>query len=153
MSEKHLLVAFSFFIFWRFYLFLERGKEGERKRNINVWLPLACPTHHHHWGPGLQPRHVPWQEIELVTFWFTGQYSIHWATPVRAAFPFFNCHFVTRKGTRPWWIYVGWRKQIPVSSLLHLIFNSLNLSTVIWKGLITKGLTWNMKKFVLIPLR
>ena len=25
------------------YLFLERGREGERERNINVWLPLKCP--------------------------------------------------------------------------------------------------------------
>ena len=27
------------------YLFLERGevREKERERNINVWLPLACP--------------------------------------------------------------------------------------------------------------
>ena len=26
------------------YLFLERGREGEkRERNINVWLPLTCP--------------------------------------------------------------------------------------------------------------
>ena len=29
----------------RFYLFLERGegREKERKKNINVWLPLTCP--------------------------------------------------------------------------------------------------------------
>ena len=29
----------------RFYLFLERGegREKERERNINVWLPLMCP--------------------------------------------------------------------------------------------------------------
>ena len=35
------------------YLFLERveGREKERKRNINVWLPLTHP----HWGPGWQP--------------------------------------------------------------------------------------------------
>ena len=28
------------------YLFLDRGerREKERERNINVWLPLACPT-------------------------------------------------------------------------------------------------------------
>ena len=28
-----------------YYLFLERGegREKERERNINVWLPLACP--------------------------------------------------------------------------------------------------------------
>ena len=32
-------------LFLRFYLFLERGegREKERERNINVWLPLACP--------------------------------------------------------------------------------------------------------------
>ena len=36
------------------------------------------------WGPGLQPRHVPWLEIELATLWFTGWCSIHWAAPARA---------------------------------------------------------------------
>ena len=32
-------------VFWRFYLFVERGggREKERERNINVWLPLTCP--------------------------------------------------------------------------------------------------------------
>ena len=36
-------IFFSFFK--RFYLFLERleGREKERERNINVWLPLMCP--------------------------------------------------------------------------------------------------------------
>ena len=29
--------------FKRFYLFLERGRERERERNIHVWLPLARP--------------------------------------------------------------------------------------------------------------
>ena len=34
------LLFFTYFI----YLFLDRGegREKERKRNINVWLPLAC---------------------------------------------------------------------------------------------------------------
>ena len=45
----------SFFFKKYFYLFLERG-EGERERNINVWLPLACPLH---WGLGPQPWHMP----------------------------------------------------------------------------------------------
>ena len=33
---------FKYFI----YLFLERGegREKERERNINVWLPLSCPS-------------------------------------------------------------------------------------------------------------
>ena len=31
------------FFFLRFYLFLDRGREGERERNISVWLALVCP--------------------------------------------------------------------------------------------------------------
>ena len=75
----------SFFFFKDFiYLFLERGegKEKERERIIYVWLPLVCADPH--WGPGPQPRHVPWLGIELETLWFTGLCSIHWATPARA---------------------------------------------------------------------
>ena len=32
-------------LFKRFYLFIfrERRREGERERNINLWLPLVCP--------------------------------------------------------------------------------------------------------------
>ena len=35
----------SFFTKDFIYLFLERGeeRENERERNINMWLPLACP--------------------------------------------------------------------------------------------------------------
>ena len=35
----------QFFLKKRFYLFIfrQRGREGERERNINVWLPLMCP--------------------------------------------------------------------------------------------------------------
>ena len=36
-----------------------------------------------HWRPRRQPRHVPWPVIEPATLWFTGQHSIHWATPAR----------------------------------------------------------------------
>ena len=36
------------FLFFRHYLFIlfldrEEGKEKERERNVNVWLPLVCP--------------------------------------------------------------------------------------------------------------
>ena len=35
---------FFYSFFKRFYLFiLERGREGGRERNINVWLPLMLP--------------------------------------------------------------------------------------------------------------
>ena len=42
---------------------------------------LSCAPY---WGPGPQPRHVPWLGIKLVTLRFAGQHSIHWATPARA---------------------------------------------------------------------
>ena len=65
-----------------FIYFLDRreGKEKERGRKINVWLPqMSLP-------PGSWPtaRHVPWVEIKLATFWFAGPCSIHWATSARA---------------------------------------------------------------------
>ena len=59
---------------------------GEGKRDIN-WLPLSHPQ----LRPGLQCRHVPWQGIELATFWFAGQCPTHWTTPVRAHLLFFPC--------------------------------------------------------------
>ena len=64
------------------YLFLERGewREKEGAKNINVWLPSHAP----YWGPGPQPRHVPWWGFKLVTLWFAGWHLIHWATPARA---------------------------------------------------------------------
>ena len=39
------ILLFSFFFFLRFYLLIsrQRGREGERDRNIHVWLPLVCP--------------------------------------------------------------------------------------------------------------
>ena len=79
------LESFAYFLNYYFfrilfiYLFLEgverRGKE--RERNISVWLPLTHP----YWGPGPQPRHVPWLGIEPTTLWFAGLPSIHRATP------------------------------------------------------------------------
>ena len=53
----------------------------------------GCVLHTPHWGPGLQPRHVPWLGIEPMTLWFTGWHSIHWATPSRALHLFFIQYF------------------------------------------------------------
>ena len=53
-----------------------------------------CHSHAPYWGPGPQPRHVPWLGIKPVTFWFAGRHSIHRATPARAqhvAFCFNKC--------------------------------------------------------------
>ena len=68
VSHILMFLSLSFFflnLFKRFYLFLERGegREQEKEKNINVWFLSRSP----HWGPGLQPRHVPWLGIEPVT--------------------------------------------------------------------------------------
>ena len=67
-------VPYSFdhqsFIVWFFkdfiYLFLERG--GWRETSM-----CGCISRGPHWGPGPQPRHVPWLGIELVALWFTAR--------------------------------------------------------------------------------
>ena len=38
-AKKGKVFFFKDFI----YLFLERGRDGERGRDINVWVPLTCP--------------------------------------------------------------------------------------------------------------
>ncbi|KAF6099777.1 hypothetical protein HJG60_011514 [Phyllostomus discolor] len=45
ISHKNILLLFSLNFLKRFYLFLERkeGREKQRVRNFNVWLPLICP--------------------------------------------------------------------------------------------------------------
>ena len=77
---------FIFFFFLRFYLFIfRRGREGEREGEKHQYvLPVTNPSP----GPGPQPRHVPQLGIKPATPWFTGQRSIHWATPARAHFIF-----------------------------------------------------------------
>ena len=32
-----------YLVFFKFYLFLEKGREKEREKNISVWLPLVDP--------------------------------------------------------------------------------------------------------------
>ena len=54
----------------------------------------GCLLHTHYWGPDPQPRHVSWLGIKLATPWFTGQHSIHWATPARANFSYILKHFL-----------------------------------------------------------
>ena len=76
------------------YLFLEKGegREKERERNINGVASHRCPT----WGANLQPKHVPWLEIEPATLHFAGWCLTDWATPViRAHLPFKGFIFVS----------------------------------------------------------
>ena len=84
------MIEFVLFIysFLKKTLFLERGEK--RGRETSMCGCLSCAPY---WGPGQQPRHAPWLGFEPTTPWFTGQCSIHWATPARAEFVLFDCYF------------------------------------------------------------
>ena len=71
------------------YLLLDRG-EGREKRGRETSI-CGCLSSNPYWGPGPQPRQVPWLGMEPVTLWFIGQHSIRWATPIRAYFKYFSC--------------------------------------------------------------
>ena len=69
------------------YLFLERGEGREKGRETLICeRDIGCLSHAPNWGPGLQPRHVPWLGTSdpLVP----SPHSIHWATRARAGLPF-----------------------------------------------------------------
>ena len=59
----------SFFLKILFICFQREGKR-RRKRGRETSI-CGCLSHTPYWGPGLQPRHVPWLGIEPVTLWFT----------------------------------------------------------------------------------
>ena len=52
----------------RFYLFIFRER-GRRKKGRETAM-CGCTSHAACWGPGLQPRRVPWLGIEPATLWF-----------------------------------------------------------------------------------
>ena len=68
--------------FKRFYLFIFReGRRGRKREKHQYVVASVVPPH---WGPGLQPRYVPWLGIEPATLWFIVLCLIHWATSARA---------------------------------------------------------------------
>ena len=69
----------SFFLKISFIYFLDRGR---RKRG-RVTSMCGCLSHTFHWGPGPQPRHVPWLGIKPATLQFADPYSTQWAIPAR----------------------------------------------------------------------
>ena len=85
----HIHIYMYIYIFKDFICLLwEWGREGEReweKQQHSRDTSSGCLSHALNWGLDLNPGMCPDQEgIQPATFWFTGQHSIHWATPARA---------------------------------------------------------------------
>ena len=79
-----MTVPYFLKILFILFIFRETGREGERERNINVWLPLALPT----LGTQLATQACAWLGIEPETLCFVVWCSVHWATPAKAV-PYF----------------------------------------------------------------
>ena len=82
-QADHILVDLLSSVTARGALLDKAPPQGGRRRGREKSM-CGCLSCAPHWGPGLQPRHVLWLGIKLVTFWFTGWCLIHWATPARA---------------------------------------------------------------------
>ena len=54
----------------------EAEREGEKCQCARD-TSIGCLLHTPNWGPGPQPRHVPWPGIKPMTFGFAGQHSVH----------------------------------------------------------------------------
>ena len=94
----------------------------------------GCLLHTPYWGPGLQPRPVPWLGIEPVTFWFTGWHSIHWATPTRAKWFYFKDFFLKNQifpflKNQILHRMVWWAKHSLIRRLHHVIIIIIIITT------------------------
>ena len=78
ISRSWLFYFLKDFIY--LFIFTERGRATS----------TSCLSHPPNWGPGKQPRHVPWLGIEPATCWFAGWCPSHWATPARAILAILN---------------------------------------------------------------
>ena len=96
-----IIVTFHIITFFGkdFYLLIFREEKGGRNRGRETSM-CGCLFRAPHWGPGPQPRHVPWLGIEPATLWFTGQHSVHWATSARAMINILTHWFILALGTK-----------------------------------------------------
>ena len=62
--KKYINKSNPFFKGFYLFIFRQRGREGERERE-----KYQCVVASWYWGPGPQPRHVPWLGIEPATLW------------------------------------------------------------------------------------
>ena len=86
-----------FFLFKILFIYFLQSRKGGRKRGRETSM-CGCLLCVSYWGPGLQPRHVPWLGIQLAALWFKGWHSIHWTTPAREYLTFLSPVFSSDKG-------------------------------------------------------
>ena len=105
------------------YSFLERRREGEREGEQHLCArdtSINCLLHAPNWGPGSQPRYMPWLGITVATLWFTGQHSIHWATQASCRFTSWLLLSGLGQGISGNWVYVVPSSNLAEGNILSL---------------------------------
>ena len=115
-SNTHANTMFSEYLILRATFFRERGRGvKERERNIDQReknQSVASHTHPDFW-PNPHPRHMPWPEIEPVTFRFGGRCPTNWDTPVMGEYFIFKI-FHSK-------LYIGMLKGPIIFKMVHLV--------------------------------
>ena len=84
-------------LFLKDFIYFFRERKGGRKRGREASM-CGCLSHTPHWGPGLQPRYVPWTGNQTGDPLTHRPALNHWATPARAKYNFFKALKVTDSG-------------------------------------------------------
>ena len=95
-----IILSFSFLKYF-IYLFLESRMEGEREGEKRQYV-VASPVPHTG-DLAHNPPMCPDWESNPATLWFTGQHSIHWATPARAILLFSYCFLLLSNTEQKFW--------------------------------------------------
>ena len=90
--------TFIYLFFKVLYIFRE-GERKDKEREGNMMCEkhqCGCLSHTPNWGPGLQPRLVPWLGIELAIFRSAGWCSVYWAPKAKAQWAIFKQTVLSR---------------------------------------------------------
>ena len=92
---------------------------------------LSCAPY---WGPGLQPRHMPWLGVKPVTLWFLvrSPCSIHWATSARAGL--YNSYSQSSLLMKTWIFYfiLFYFYSVTIICIFSPSLKPLFFCTVLW---------------------
>ena len=109
----------------------------------------GCLSHTPYWGPGPQPRHVPWLGIEPVTLLFAGPSSIHLTTLARGDnVILFKKKNLSLSSCKRQFLscYIHWHFKIKVTSVLKYLIQIPQVhhceKQCIDKSLISKPEIW-----------
>ena len=113
---------FIFMILLLLFIYL-RERKGERKRGREI-LICVCFSCTLYWGPGPQPRHVPWLGIEPARADFTSWLLIHIFLLPLTRYLLLLCYIINYSLAILNWLCLYWTSITYSSKLLCNVFTT-----------------------------